>query len=262
MRSPTGKAGTDVLRGLRYPFDAIRFMRRHRLWSIAAVPLAVNIAVLALVFGVAVFWLIPKISCLVDWLASLSTWFYLQSLVVALGWLAMVVACLLVFVASALAVLVLGRAIASPFLDLLSEKVESIALGTPEMPLSLGYLGRSMLVAVGDLLRGTALLAVAHLVIALAGAIPGVGWALGGAASVFLGSLVLAHESIGMAAARRLVSYRRRWSVIWENRWLSLGFGLAVMALLAVPGLNLLLLPLATVGGTLAYCDLRRAGSC
>ena len=38
------------------------------------------------------------------------------------------------------------------------------------------------------------------------------------------------------------------------------GFGTAAMALLFVPGLNLVLLPLASVGGTLAYCDLKRAG--
>ncbi|MEO0593615.1 MAG: hypothetical protein AAFZ38_08550, partial [Myxococcota bacterium] len=44
-----------------------------------------------------------------------------------------------------------------------------------------------------------------------------------------------------------------------RNRWLSLGFGSSSMLLLFVPGLNLILLPLAAVGGTLAFCDLYRA---
>ena len=67
-------------------------------------------------------------------------------------------------------------------------------------------------------------------------------------------------EFVGLPLARQLVGYRRRWGVVWDNRWLAAGFGSAVAVLFIVPGLNLVLLPLAAVGGTLLYCDLKTAG--
>jgi CysZ protein len=90
--------------------------------------------------------------------------------------------------------------------------------------------------------------------------VPFVGTALGAALSFGFSALLLAQEFVTMPLARQLVAYRKRFAQVWRNRWLAFGFGLAAMGLLLVPGLNLLLLPLAACGGTLAYCDLERAG--
>ena len=73
-------------------------------------------------------------------------------------------------------------------------------------------------------------------------------------------ALLLAHEFMGLPLTRQLVSYRERWSHVWRHKWLAVGMGTSTMLLLAIPGINLVLLPLASVGGTLMYCDLREAG--
>ncbi|MEM6733160.1 MAG: EI24 domain-containing protein, partial [Myxococcota bacterium] len=80
-------------------------------------------------------------------------------------------------------------------------------------------------------------------------------------ASFAFSALLLSVEFVGLSLTRRFVNYRGRWRIIWDNKGLSLGFGSASMLLLLVPGLNLILLPLAAVGGTLAYCDLVRVGA-
>ena len=91
--------------------------------------------------------------------------------------------------------------------------------------------------------------------------IPGPGTAIAAAGSFAFTALLLAQEFVTLPMTRKFISYRPRWRGIWNNKWPSFGFGMAAMALMLIPGINLVLLPLAAVGGTLLYCDLEAAGS-
>ena len=47
--------------------------------------------------------------------------------------------------------------------------------------------------------------------------------------------------------------YRAKWTLLRENRALALGFGCMTAALLLVPFVNVLVIPLCAVGGTFFY---------
>ncbi|MEL6338893.1 MAG: EI24 domain-containing protein [Myxococcota bacterium] len=249
-------------RGLRYPLEGFGFIREHRLWRLAAMPIAINVllfvAALALI-GVVVWpWLAWANQGLEQWAdgfeMAVIVWF-----AAAVIWMAWLLGALVVLGASSIVVLLIGQAVASPFLDMLSERVENIVLGTPEQPFTVAIVVRSIVLSLADLFWGLLFLVAVHIPIFLLGLVPGIGTVPASAASFAFGALLLAVEFIGLSMTRRFVSYRQRWAAIWRNRWLSLGFGSSSMLLLFVPGLNLILLPLAAVGGTLAFCDLYRA---
>ncbi|MEL6544213.1 MAG: EI24 domain-containing protein, partial [Myxococcota bacterium] len=258
---PTGRVGGFV-RGLSYPLEGFAFIREHRLWGLAAVSIAVNVVLFAVVLGLAVTVAIPYVQELNAYLGTWSS----EGTLSALVWLVAIVSYViwaLLFVlilgVSSVFVLLVGQAVASPFLDMLSEKVENIVIGTPEQPFTASIVIRSVLLALGDLFWGLVFLAAIQLPIFVL-SLTGVGALPASVMSFAFSALLLAVEFVGLALTRRFLSYRERWRVIWDNKWLSLGFGSSAMLLLLIPGLNLILLPLAAVGGTLAYCDLLRAG--
>lgn len=248
--------------GFRYGLEALGFIGRARLWPLALAAVLVNVAlVLALAVG-ALVWLVPEVRGVV---ASLDTWaqgsHVLGALVAVAGWLLWVLAVSFGVVASAVVVLMVGQAVASPFLDALSERVETLVLGTAPAPFSAGRVVASVRMALGDLVWTLVYWLAANVPLLVLGLVaPPVSAVLGFVVS----ALLLAQEFVGLALARQLVPYRRRFAVFQGHRSLGLGFGAACLLLFAVPGLNLVLLPVATVGGTLLYCDLtsaRGAGS-
>jgi CysZ protein len=115
--------------------------------------------------------------------------------------------------------------------------------------------------AVRDLVWGLVYLTVVNgLIFVVSAGTFGLAAAPASIVSFCFSAWLLAHEFVGLALSRQLVGYRRRWRIVWANKWTTLGFGVACMGLLFVPGLNLVLLPLAAVGGTLLYCDLKAGG--
>jgi CysZ protein len=237
------------VRGFTYPFEAFGFISRNGLWGLTAASIAVNVILLgALIWG-GFHFAGPIIGDAEEWIReSLAEW---------LIPLFRFVAAILLLAASGVVLLLVGQLFASPFLDMLSERVESTVLGTQRYPFSIGRLFRAIIVAFSDLVWSLLYIVAANVPIWL------LGFLLAPVSSVLsflFNALVLAQEFVGLSLARQLVGFRRRWSLIWRNRWLTAGFGSATMLLLLVPGLNLVLLPLAAVGGTLLYCDMKASG--
>jgi CysZ protein len=63
--------------------------------------------------------------------------------------------------------------------------------------------------------------------------------------------IFLAWDNTDLIPARRLVSFRKRWSLLMRNLAFHLGFGIPFL----IPGLNLLFLSFAPIGATLYYLD-------
>ena len=251
----------QFFRGVMYPFAALGFLKRNRLWGMAAAAVGINILLLGgLVWGGYSF-LVPYLDSLivamVAWAGESS---FLGGLVTVLTWVLWIVAMPALVVLNFLVLILVGQAVASPFLDQLSEQVETRVLGLEPEPFSAGRTIRGVSIAVGDLVWGVTLLVVVNVPLLLLGVIPVFGTVVAGILSFSFSALLLAHEFMGLPLTRQLVSYRQRWSHLWKHKWLGLGMGTSVMAMLAIPGLNLVLLPLAAVGGTLMYCDLRAGG--
>jgi len=244
----------SLVAGLGYGLEPLGFLGRAGLWPLALASVLVNVALLAGLAAAAIGWLVPEVRHVCG---AIDAWAQgsaaLGALAAVAGWLVWLLAVGLGIVAGALVVLMVGQTVASPFLDALSERVETLVLGTPPTPFS----GRRAVAAVGaavaDLAWTLVVWVAVNVPIFLLGFVaPPVAAVLSFVAS----ALLLAQEFVGLPLARQLVPYRRRFAVFRGRRVVALGFGAACLVLFAVPGLNLVLLPLATVGGTLLYCDL------
>lgn len=150
-----------------------------------------------------------------------------------------------------------ASAIASPFNDILSEKTEQIATGTfMDTPFSVIQVfkdaGRS--IAHSFKILGAYLCLLILLLLLFL--IPGIGAPLYTAAMVLLSSYMLAYEYLSYPMDRRRLSFRQKRAFLRSNLRSSLGFGLGNLALQSIPGLNLLMIPAAVIGGTLLYLEL------
>lgn len=247
--------------GFFYPLRAIGFITRNNMWPLTMVAIMINAVLLILLIVVTLWVAVPWLNDLDVWLMSASDAEWLQPLLGALSWFVWILSVLVIIAANAVLLVLLGQAVASPFLDMLSERVEQISIGTVPAPFTVGRTIKSVVMALSDLVWSLMFLVAFNAPILLIGIIiPVVGTAAAAVASFVFTALVLAQEFVTMPAGRQMVPFRKRFGMIWRNRWLSFGFGIATMGIMMVPGLNLLLLPLAAVGGTMAYCDLHAAG--
>lgn len=250
----------QVFQGIGYPLEAVGFMRRHRLWRLALVPTIVNILLFAGVVAGLSFVALPWVHALQAWLAPADPNGFFAGMISVLAIVIWLVAAVMALVAGAFVLVMIGQAVASPFLDVLSEKVETIVLSTTAEPATVGRVVRAVMISLGDLVWSVLIWVAGTVPLMLLNALPVVGNAGAVALEFAFGALLLAQEFMGLSLARQLVSYPARWRVMWANKWMALGFGASTTVLLLVPGLNLVLLPLAAVGGTLLYCDLEAAG--
>ena len=246
---PRGSA-FDLLRGATYPFRAATLVLRvPRLRRLAALCAALTL----LIFGVwawALWAFLPRLLGAV-WPHPHGAvgWLWELTLVVsgALAWL---------FGAATLPLLALA-----PLEDTLVAATES-AVGAPPAPPA-GIVGatRQAISAVARtairvilLLVGQALLFALQLLVPTGAPV----WA---SAGVVWTALFACAEYLDPPLARRGGSFVEVRQVLARRTALALGFGLVVTVLLWVPLLNLFLMPLAVVAGTLLHRSLVSAGT-
>ncbi len=247
----------QFLRGVTYPFVAVFFLQRHRLWRWAILPVLINIALLAALCMWGWFLVRPQLLGIEKYFETMAAdgevmRSAIHSLMLVVWLLIFPVA---LFMAGAV-VLLVGQCVASPFLELLSEHVEAAALGAEVPAVGWRRWRRMLAVALTDTLGGLAYLMATAVPLFFLSFIP----VLGALAGVAAGAMLVAQQFVGLPLARQLISYGDRWRMVRRHRWFCLGFGTAALGMLAVPGLNLLLLPVAAAAGTLLYCDLQKAG--
>lgn len=248
--SPPGLIG-----GARQVTRALGLLRRERsLWVWCALPFALNLALFGgALWAFAAFGYEPLLAALQGPLASPdpTAWYQwlwvgpLRALAWALRWLVVVLAAVLVYFLFT----VVGALIASPLLDVLSQKVERLRTG------GLAGGGSSALRVVVEDAKRTVFLLVGWLLLLLLGLVPGL--QLIAAAGLFLFSaLFLSLDYTAYTLDRRGVSFRARRAWLWRHRWPLLGFGSASFATLFVPGVNFLALPVLVTAGTLLALEL------
>jgi len=260
---PSGSV-SRFFHGFGYAFEAVDVIRQQRLWLLTAIPIAVNVALFLVMLAVT-FWLVlPWLGALEQALVpAVATGFWntvVAGLAKILVWGLWLVTPLLLLFVNAFVVVVVGQAVAGPFLDLLSERVECVVLGVPPAPTSVPRILRSIRTALADVVWSLLYWLGAQIPLLLLSLIPVLGSVSAAVLSFAFTSLLLAVEFVGLSLTRYFVGYRQRFGALWGNRAVGLGLGVATMAMLLIPGVNLLLLPVAAVAGTLLYVDLRGAG--
>jgi uncharacterized protein involved in cysteine biosynthesis len=223
----------NLLSGFVLPFRAMRLILSHpRLMAWSSLPMLLALAV----EGAGYYWLSSALeSWLRGWMARME-WGGAGA-VVFLANAVLVVAAALTFsfVASLAAV---------PFNDFLAEASEPHAQVPPAPAPSLPQRARFILI---DLMKSGAALALTLLALALSW-IPVLNLAALG-----ITAFLLAFQFVSYPQTRRGQGLRAAFRFLSGNPGLSLGFGLAVLGLFAIPFLSFLFIAPAVVGGTLLY---------
>lgn len=255
----------DVARGFGLAFQGIAFLGRHRpLWKWAVLPAAINLVVFAAAFAIFLFFYADLYTLATSFLAieppqAWYAWLWVAPLRL-LAWMIGLLLILTVLVGLFFAFLILGTAIASPFLDVLSQRVEAMVSGrmSEHKTTLLGAfrdIGGSMMIE----LRRLGFFVAVQAALVVLGLIPFLTPFAVVAASLFT-MLFLPLEYASFAMDRRQMSFQTRRALIWRQRWLMLGFGAAGFLTLLIPLLNFVCLPALVVGGTLLFLQVDEGG--
>jgi len=253
----------QLQRGAALVPQAWRLIRGEpSLWGPTVIPVLVTAGcvsvALALVYGSAGDWLAwiqaelpsPRASQWYSWLwvgpMRVGIWLLGYLWVAVLG------------AASVAAALFVSALVASPVLDVLSQRVERVVRGAAagdEGRLDARSLVRDAVSALLNEAKRLAFFGGSWLAISLAGVFLPFGPLLAPAALLAFTVAFLPLEYAGFALDRRRVDFRdrRRWLAL--QRATTLGFGATAFAMTWVPGLNFVLLPLLVTSGTLLVLD-------
>ena len=240
----------DPFRGAAFPIRAAQLVLRvPRLRRLATLCAAITVLVFGL-WGWALWsWLPGLLERVWPHPQGPVGWLWEATLVVAgaLGWL---------LGAATLPLLALA-----PLEDALVEATESSVGAPPAPPAGLVRAARQALSAVGRtaarvtlLLLGQALLIAGQLLVPAAGPL----WV---SAGVCWTALFACAEYLDPPLARRGGSFAEVRQVLAQRTGLALGFGVSITLLLWVPLLNLFLVPVAVVAGTLLHRSLVSSGT-
>jgi CysZ protein len=238
-----------MIAGASYPFRALRLIAgTPSLWQYVLVPVLVNLLVGALVYA----GLLAAGLRLVDQLTA--------ALPPELGFLeallqiVLVIALLLV---TGFVFVRFGVILGAPWYDLLSARVERERTGGSPDTGRGGLLG-----ALQDVLRQIRhetqkliLVLVLGFLLLLLNLIPGVGTLLATAGATALGATIACLDFFDQPLSRRQLGFREKLRVVRRALPASAGFGLVCLALVSVPFVNLLSIPVCVVAGTLFFAD-------
>jgi len=250
MHAPDGSNALHrFARGFFYPFRGGRFLLAHpRLLRFVLTPFLINTAV----FSIAVYLGLGFFNeTVTTYLPQAEAWYWL--LLYYVLWLAAVVlTAVLVFFGFS----VVGNLVAAPFNDLLSERIEEVLTGGhSEEPFSLAAFWRDTRRTLGVESKKMALFVLGMLLLLLLNLVPALGTFLYAVLSVLLTLFFLAVEYTGFVFSRHRLDFRTQRRYIFSSKALLIGFSTGVLALLAIPFLQLLCIPAAVAGATLLCND-------
>ena len=229
--------------GFTAPLRAMGFLlARPRLWPLALAPFLINLLLFTLFF-----WF--SLTRFQSWVEALLPqgdqwwWRVLFYLLVVLMTLLLLVVMVYIFA-------MVGRVLAAPFLEMLTQRVEREynAAGVVEIGI-LKSIGRAFLQESKKFL----LFALLMLVLLLLNLIPGLGSVIYALLAFVAASFFLASDFLDYPLERRGLSLAEKLSYVRGLGLTGLAFGAACLVLGMIPILNLALLPLAAVGGVLLY---------
>lgn len=235
----------DLVHGLTAPLQAARFLRAHpALLRYVAIPFVINVLTFALVFyfGAGLF---DELTA--RYLSGHEGWWWQ-----VLDWLVTLLAALVTLVLVFFSFTLVGNLIAAPFNELLSERTEQLLSGAEaDTPFALRRLLRDAGRSLFDEVRKLSLFVIALVLCLSLALIPFLGAPLSAAGSLLLTLYFLVIEYTGFVFGRKALGFAVQRRFVARRRGLWLGFALAVFALLLVPLIQLLTIPLAVVAATL-----------
>lgn len=236
-------------RGFFAPFRSVRILRSNpRLIQYILIPFLIN----AIVFSTAVYLGLDYFgSTVVEYIPQGEGWYW--SL---LYWFLWIVAVLLTAVLVFFSFTVVGNLLASPFNELLSERAEEALSGAVnDESFSAGrFLRDAWQTILMEAKKMWIFVAVMVFILPL-NLLPGIGNSIYTILAVSLTLFFLCFEYLGFVLVRKRQFFREQKNYIFARKFLMFGFSCGVMALLAIPFLQLLCIPLAVIGVTRLWCE-------
>lgn len=226
------------MNGIDCFFEGLRLVRQPGLRQYVIVPIIINAIVLVslLSYGISQYDLLLRV--VIDWLPE-----WLQFL----SWLVGLIAAIVLIALGIYCFSIVANIIASPFNAVLSVKIEERLVPGLEHPTSnplfviTRAIGREIRKLLYFLPRFFGLLVLSF--------IPGVN-AIAPFARVSFGAWVMAIQYCDYAADNNQISFDELKRRLGQNRMQACLFGVLVYILIAIPVLNLVLIPVAVAGGT------------
>lgn len=237
--------------GFFYPFRGVKLlMGSPALWRFIIIPFCINLVV----FSAAVYFGFDFFSDrVVQQIPRGDGWYW-----AILYYVAWVIAMLLTAVLVFFTFTVVGNLIASPFNELLSERAEELLTGSgSSSPFSLQVFWADTRRTLSVELKKVGLFVLAMVLILPLNLLPGFGNLLYTILAVSLTIFFLVVEYLGIVLSRQRFGFAQQRQFIFSRLFLMAGFGTGVLALLAVPLLQFLCIPVAVVAATRLWCDLR-----
>jgi len=236
------RVGQRFIAEFLLPLKGGKFLLHHRpLWALVLAPLLLNIVLYLAALLLLAHYYEEWFSLL---LAPPQSWYLL------IGYYALrLLALLTIIVLFLFSFVFVGTVLAAPFLEWLSARVEALLSGRREeprvpLPQLIADFGRTV---------GHCLLCLSLLLAAVPlNFLPG----LGHMAWLLLSWLLLAYNFTTFAMDRRRLSFGAKWRWLLAEWAATLGFGAALFVMMAVPVVGFVLLPVATVAGTMLLWDI------
>ena len=240
---PPRRRRNNPLSGALYLLRGLAIVTRPGIRAYVAVPLSINVALFALLIYLGASWLGGLVErMLPDWLDFL-------------GWMLVPVFVLAALIAGFFTFNLVANLVAAPFNGLLAEAVERHLTGRPP-PSGGGWRAflTEFVTAFAAEARKLAYVAVRALPLLVLLLIPGVN-VVASIAWMVLGAWMLAVTYVDYPMANHGIGFAEVRRRLRGRRLLGLGFGGAVMAALAVPVLNFLVIPCAVAGATAMWVE-------
>jgi CysZ protein len=237
------------LSGTLYPlYAAAALARAPRLWRYVLIPMLVNLLVgLTLYAGL----LFAGLRAIDGFVAVLPEW------AIALGALLRVLLILILLIATGFVLVRFGVVLGSPWYTKLSAELELMRGGQPlpEQSAGLSTALRDLSRALAFELRKLLLVVAIGALLLLLNLIPVAGQVLATGGWIALGATITCLDFFDYPLERRLLGFGAKLRIVRHSLPGSAGFGLACLALVSIPFVNLLSIPLCVAAGTLFYCD-------
>ena len=245
----TVKPISNFSRGFFSLFQSGRFIMQHpSLLKFVLIPFLINL----IVFSGSIYLGLDFFNDRVVHLIPQGEAWYWAILYYFLWVLAVVVTAAMVFFSFT----VVGNLISSPFNDLLSQKTERLLTGaSDDGPFSLKVFWQDALRTLMVELKKISVFVAMMLFLLLLNLVPVIGSMIYSVLAVTLTLFFLVVEYMGFVFSRKRMNFGDQRRYIFSRKTTMLGFGTGVLALLAIPFLQFICIPLAVVSATRLWCD-------
>lgn len=225
--------------------------KRMRPWVI--IPLLFNIILFGLFYGSALYFIDAWLDSLVASWHFAGFWSFLNTLLPYLEGLLMVLLGGLLLILFANVFTLIVQLIASPFLGLLAERVnhDSCSVPLPEESI-IAMVKRTSIREIQKLWYWLWRAFLLLIVVIIFYFIPGLNL-LGSALWFLFSGWILGMQYIDFGADCRLISLSDMRRALYKKRWLVLGFGCIMLVLTLIPLVNLVIMPVGVITGTLIW---------